>query len=190
MQSQPQPASLTPQPTEPVVTVPITTPTPVSTPAPVPAVVPPTPSQVPVENVSPIIPTPMTTNTPTQPNPQSIPPPITPKVKKPLPILTIILLLFITTSLAGGVYYYRNYIQVNPKTDQLTTDSAPETYLQTKQSSAPSPLVTPTPTPTPASTTEVSGSLETKTIENEINQTDLGKFEEDLNQLDTTAQEL
>ena len=87
--------------------------------------------------------------------------------------LMLISLLILILAVAGGVYYYFNLRQTGGKgiTTTLVTPSAP----------------TENPVPTSA---EVSNSTDTSVLEKELNDTDPGSFEKDVNQLDLDAGQL
>lgn len=81
--------------------------------------------------------------------------------------LILVLLLILILAIAGGVYYYFNFRQT------VTPSIAPTENPELITTSA-----------------EVSSSTDDNTLEKEINDTDLGSFETDLNQLDTEAEQL
>jgi hypothetical protein len=95
--------------------------------------------------------------------------------KRKYPLALISLLLILILAVAGEVYYYFNLRQTSEKgiTTTLVTPSAP-----TK-----SPESTPT-------TAEISSSTDPSVLEKELNDTDVGSFEQDLNQLDLDAGQL
>lgn len=98
---------------------------------------------------------------------------ITPKRKSALIWMLPLILVLIA---AGGVYYYFNLRQVNQK-ETINSIITP--------SISPSESLKPKPT-----STEVSNSIDSSALEKELNDTDLGSFETDLKQLDTSAEQL
>lgn len=99
--------------------------------------------------------------------------PLPPKRKFPsiwlFPLVAILVVV-------GGGYYYFNLGQTKEK--EITTTIVTPSIIPTEN-----PILTPTPA-------EVSSSTNTNTLEKELNDTDLGSFEADLNQLDTDAGQL